>query len=219
MNQPFDSALFVGRFQHIHIGHESVINKALMLANRLLILVGSGQEYGTIRNPFSLETRMKLIRQIYPDTNRVIIRPLNDLTNEDDITPEWGRYVLDQVKSHFHKLPELMVYGNDEARSRWFDPKDISSMAEFIISRDKLNLSATMMRYYLLRAEPMDRDRWHELTNQHIHKYWDELNYELMGAPGYREIVARLASSPKTWTDHDWLYEALSQKPLIGAEK
>jgi len=65
------------------------------MCDRLLILVGSAQESGTLRNPFSVETRIKMIKEIYPDDN-VIVRGLPDLTNENDISAEWGRYLLDK---------------------------------------------------------------------------------------------------------------------------
>ena len=182
MNKAFDLSLFCGRFQHIHIGHESVINTALKLSNRILILVGSSQEVGTQRNPFSVDTRIELIKAIYPEEN-VIVRPLADLTHENDITEEWGRYVLDKFKFFSHKLPEIMVYGNDECRSRWFNPDDIKSITEVIISRSKVNISATQMREYL---RINDFDSWAEFANPFIHKYYDRLRSELLSCEFYK---------------------------------
>ena len=48
--KPYDVGVICGRFQTFHIGHESLVNTALTLCDRVLILVGSSQECGTERN-------------------------------------------------------------------------------------------------------------------------------------------------------------------------
>ena len=121
----YDSGLIVGRFQTFHKGHQSLVETALNLCYRVVILVGSAQESGTERNPFNVATRINVIRECYPDENRVKIYALPDLTHEDDITTDWGKFVLENVDRYIYKAPEIMVYGNDEARSKWFDLNDI----------------------------------------------------------------------------------------------
>lgn len=81
----YDTGLIVGRFQTFHKGHQSLVETGLNLCDRLFILVGSSQESGTERNPFNISTRMNVIRECYPDTQRVHIYALADLTNENDI--------------------------------------------------------------------------------------------------------------------------------------
>jgi bifunctional NMN adenylyltransferase/nudix hydrolase len=178
----FDLAMFCGRFQHIHIGHEHVIDTALKLADRVLVLVGSAQEAGTSRNPFDIQTRMEMIREIYPQNN-IIIKPLPDLTHEDDITFDWGKYVLGNVKKFAQKKPELFVYGNDESRSKWFDPTDIKEVTEIIISRSKIDISATRMRQFLVND---DIDNWLAFSNPRLHKHYNRLRRELLSAEAYQ---------------------------------
>jgi nicotinamide-nucleotide adenylyltransferase len=180
--KPYDLGLFVGRLQHIHAGHEHVINTALKVCDRLLILVGSAQEAGTIRNPFNVGTRIDMIREIYG--SEVIVRALPDLTNEDDIGPHWGKFVLDHVRQAVRKLPEIMIYGNDEQRSGWFAPDDIKTITEMIVSRANLPISATMLRGFM--AE--DRyDDWARNVNPRLHKHYDKLRQELLSIDYYKE--------------------------------
>ena len=179
----FDLAMFCGRFQHIHIGHEHVINTALRLADRLLILVGSAQEFCTERNPFSVSTRIEMIKNIYPEDN-VIVKPLADLTHEQDIAPEWGKYVLKNTKLQMKKIPELMIYGNDEARSKWFEPEDIKDITEVVISRSKYQISATKIRGFL---QNNNIDEWMKWTNPRLHQYYDKLRNELLMCESYKE--------------------------------
>ena len=158
----YDSGLIVGRFQTFHKGHQSLVDAGLSLCDRILILIGSAQESGTERNPFNIATRIDVIRSVYEDNKRVSVYALPDLTHEDDLSPEWGRYLLDQVDRYIYKAPELMIYGNDEARSRWFDVEDIKDTAEFIIPRSRLPISATMLRDMMVRDE---RREWLSLIH------------------------------------------------------
>ena len=65
MKKPYDVGLIVGRFQMLHNGHEKLFNTANKLCDRLLIFVGSAQEMGTIRNPFDVNTRIEMIKEVY----------------------------------------------------------------------------------------------------------------------------------------------------------
>ena len=172
----YDSGLIVGRFQTFHKGHQSLVDAGLSLCDRILILIGSAQESGTERNPFNIATRIDVIRSVYA---------LPDLTHEDDLSPEWGRYLLDQVDRYIYKAPELMIYGNDEARSRWFDVEDIKDTAEFIIPRSRLPISATMLRDMMVRDE---RREWMKWVNPKLHKMYDRLRAELMEVPYYSQL-------------------------------
>ena len=181
----YDSGLIVGRFQTFHKGHQSLVETALKLCDRVVILVGSAQESGTERNPFNVATRINVIKECYPDENRVKIYALPDLTHEDDITTDWGKFVLENVDRYIYKAPEIMVYGNDEARSKWFDLNDIKDTAEFIIPRSRLPISATMLRNMMVKNE---RKEWMKWVDPKLHKLYDVLRAELMSVPYYKEL-------------------------------
>lgn len=186
--KPYDCGLICGRFQTFHKGHESLVETGLKLCDRLLILVGSAQECGTERNPFNINTRTKMLKTIYGDNQNIMIYGLADLTNENDITPDWGRYLLKNVDRYIYKAPELMIYGNDEARSRWFNPEDIKDTSEFIVNRGRIPISATMVR----EAMVFDRRKeWMSMVNPRLHKMYDELRRELMSVEFYQEMVKR----------------------------
>ena len=116
--KPYDVGLICGRFQTYHIGHESLINMGMQLCDRILILIGSAQECGTERNPLNINTRTKMLKEIYGDSPNIMIYGLADMTDENDIRPEWGKYLLGNVDRYVYKVPELMITGNDEERNR-----------------------------------------------------------------------------------------------------
>lgn len=189
MLKPYDCGLICGRFQTFHIGHESLVETGLKLCDRVLILVGSSQESGTERNPYDVATRMDMLRAIYGnDSDVIMMHGLADLTDENDIRPEWGRYLLDAVDRYLYKAPELMIYGNDESRSRWFDPEDIRDTSEFIVNRGRIPISATMVR----EAMVFDRRKeWMSMVNPKLHKMYNRLREELMGVPFYQDMLRK----------------------------
>lgn len=187
-SRPYDTGLIVGRFQTFHKGHQRLIETGLMLCDRLLLLVGSAQECGTERNPLNIRTRIDMVRTVYP-TDRVMVYALSDMTDENDIRPEWGRYLLNNVDRYIYKAPELMIYGNDESRSRWFDVEDIKDTSEFIVNRGALPISATMLRELMVRN---DRREWMKWVDPRLHKIYDTLRDELMTVPFYQEMERRL---------------------------
>lgn len=44
----------------------------------------------------------------------VIIKPLKDLENKDDLSPKWGEYVLNKATQVLGKRPECIIYGKDK---------------------------------------------------------------------------------------------------------
>lgn len=189
MRVVYDTGLIVGRFQTFHKGHQSLVETGLKLCDRVLILVGSSQESGTERNPFDIITRMNVISSIYSDKERIQIHALPDLTNENDITADWGRFVLKNVDRYIYKAPELMIYGNDEARSRWFDTEDIKNTAEFIMPRSRIPISATMLRDMMVKDE---RREWMKWVDPKMHKMYDNLRAELMSIDFYKNRFKEL---------------------------
>lgn len=185
----FDTCLLVGRFQTFHIGHESLVDMGLKMADRLLIFIGSAQESHTERNPYDVITRMNMIKEVYDNDikmGRIMIYGLNDLTNENDITFEWGKYVLEHARLYIHKNPEVMIYGNDEQRSRWFSPEDIKNTSEFIMNREKIPISATRIREYMIRDQ---REEWMQCVHPRLHKKYEELRSLLMEVDYYKNLV------------------------------
>lgn len=162
--------------------NESLIDTGLQFADRMLILVGSAQEIGTLRNPFDVATRINLIKEIYPDDN-VIVKPLPDMTHENDINSDWGRYLLRHVDQYVYKLPELMIYGNDEARSKWFSPEDIMGCMEVIVSREQLKICATDLRNLLVDDNIKEWQKW---VNPKLHKHYPMLRQQLVMLDAYK---------------------------------
>ncbi len=190
----YDLGVVCGRFGHEHLGHVSLFENCMSLCKRTLILVGSAQEHGTLRNPWRVETRIDVIKETYPGIpeTELMIRGINDMTNEYDITSDWGKFVKSEIEYHKHKFANLMVYGNDEFRSKWFAPEDLVGTAELIIPRSTLPISGTMIRGLIVINNETE---WQKHTHPLIHSLYGRLRDELMNVPIYKEIYDKVRLS------------------------
>ena len=183
MEKEFELCLILGRYNHFHSGHRMIIDMARKLSKKTLILIGSSQEFGTIRNPYKVELRRKIIEEIYGQEEDVIISSLKDLTNENDISYEWGDYLLTETTKITGTKPDLMVYGKDESRKGWFREETVKDMTELVVSREKMNISATKLRSFLVAD---DFESWSKFVPEKLHKYYQELRENLLKVEEYK---------------------------------
>lgn len=187
--KPYDVGLICGRFQTYHIGHESLINMGTQLCDRILILIGSSQECGTERNPLNINTRTKMLKEIYGDSPNIMIYGLADMTDENDIRPEWGKYLLGNIDRYIYKVPELMITGDDEERSHWFAREDVVDMSQLIVNRGRIPISATQVRQFMVED---NRKEWMKWVNPKLHKMYDEIRRELMTVQYYKDLYKKI---------------------------
>lgn len=217
-----DLGVVIGRFGPETLGHTMLFDTSLSLCRRTFIIVGSAQERGTLRNPLSVETRIKLIRETYPEEpeSKLTIAGLNDMTNELDINVDWGKYLKSNVENRFSKFASLMIYGNDEFRSKWFAPEDLTETDEYIIARSRLPISATMVRGYLTID---DERNWQKCSHELIHYLYKEIREELMAVPVYKEIYDQIRKSRvmdlDTFMKVYKKYEAMDRKKKLAQLK
>ena len=207
----YNLGLICGRFSHMHLGHTSLIEASLNLCNHTLVLVGSSQESNTLRNPFKVDTRINVIKTAFSNVpeDTLTVKGINDLTNEFDFTVDWGGHVLDTAKSICGKDVDLMIYGNDEQRSKWFSKEQIKNIAELIVPRNAFPISATILRGYLLIN---DKASWEQNTPKSIHGMYEDLRGELLNVPIYSKIFEELNNTSKTIDDFMNIYKIYEKK-------
>ncbi|OME54074.1 hypothetical protein BSK59_15955 [Paenibacillus odorifer] len=175
----YNLGLVIGRFQGLHVGHEFLIQSAYEECENLLVLVGSAQEKGTMRNPFDLRVRIGMLKALYKDVPNLYIGFINDLTNENDHSTDWIEYLFQQanewkdfygVRGNF----DAMCTGNDEERKFWLLPQDIKQLN---LDRANIPVSSTIMRGYLAWNS---HDLWTQYTNPRLHIFYQHLRKQLM---------------------------------------
>lgn len=148
MTKPFRFSFIIGRFQPVHRGHEALIDAALWNSDHALVVIGSAQENGTARNPFTAQEREQWLRTIYGD--RIHVLALPDLTNEDDHSLCWGDYLLDAVQRYGESRGwpplDLVVEGEETGRAKWFAESRLRGIGRLTFPRPDDAVSATWLR-------------------------------------------------------------------------
>lgn len=177
MEKTYKLGLLVGRFQALHLGHERMIRDAIALCGRVAVFIGSSQESGTQKNPFSYETRERMLKAVFGDAIEVYPLPDAGLGNNR----LWGQYVLDRVNAACGRKPDLFITGREERRVSWFEDKE--DISELVVPK-VIEASATQMREYLARGE---EEAWKALTPRALHPMFHELRSEVLKSEGNSE--------------------------------
>ncbi len=148
MNKPFELGFAVGRFQTFHNGHKDMIDKALAVCATFGVFIGSSQEAGTEKNPFSYETRAGFFYRLYGDAVRVF--PLPDIGVGNNCA--WGEYVLANVAERFGRMPDLFVSGKESRRAEWLSGANGIKIAELTVPKT-VDISAARMREMFINDE------------------------------------------------------------------
>lgn len=130
-----------------------------------------------------------MISKIYgKDNPNLDITALPDLTDENDISYEWGSYLMNNVKEILGCKPDVMIYGNDESRSGWFSKEELSNITEIIINRNSEDcpISATYLRELMIKN---DYNEWKKWTNEKIHPLYESLRNTLLKIESYLNFL------------------------------
>ena len=128
-NLTYDLAVFIGRFQPLHLGHKHVIDSALERSDNVCILVGSSFVPRSYRNPWLFEERKQMILDSFPnDKHRLIILPLEDtIYNDGQWVQNVQHLVSDAVVSRFGpdivhtgRYPRIALIGHSKDNSSYY---------------------------------------------------------------------------------------------------
>lgn len=86
-------AVFIGRFQPLHRGHQRAIENQSKEYD-LVIAVGSPEKSRTAKNPLSYSERKKLLDDCFPELEKV---PVQDEDRGEEGYPAWGRRLIQRT--------------------------------------------------------------------------------------------------------------------------
>jgi bifunctional NMN adenylyltransferase/nudix hydrolase len=102
----YDFLFMLGRFQPLHLGHQSIIDDALEKSHKVIILIGSANLPRSDKNPWTFEERKTMIVSSYPNhTDRLIILPLDDFNDDQS----WVKHTQELV------IKTALDYGNNHS--------------------------------------------------------------------------------------------------------
>lgn len=155
----FDYLIFIGRFEPFHHGHAAVLERALKLADRVIILIGSANTPRSTRNPWNVSEREVMIRAAFEaDTSRIIVKPLRDhLYNDALWVSDVQRIVSDVISvAKDTKKEELKIgmIGHHKDQSSYY--LNMFPQWQQVSAHNVEGVSATDLRDYLFANEQND---------------------------------------------------------------
>ena len=157
MRRPYKLGLVLGRFQGLHIGHEAVINKALSVCERVIVMIGSADKSGTLHDPFTTGLRVQMLQALYPRLSRngrVILVPLKDLG--------------------VGNVP-CIVYGDEDKCRTWFP--NYPEIRYISLDRGDIDINGTRMRKILLDG---DEEAFRKHTRRSLYRFYPRLRKILL---------------------------------------
>lgn len=166
--------VFIGRFQPVHNGHASILNRMFKNPTNFgIILVGSAFQARTVKNPLSYVEREGLISD-YLDSigvqrSRYVIVPVMDFPYNDAkwilSVQESVECALNTLKKHNAQIDsECFLMGSDRDSSTWY----LSAFPQFklvlideVCGTANTNLNATNIRALLFSNS--ENDAWNGL--------------------------------------------------------
>ncbi|MDR3078848.1 MAG: adenylyltransferase/cytidyltransferase family protein [Rickettsiales bacterium] len=157
---PYSHGFLVARFQPLHNGHRSLVDRMLRETKYSTLILGSAQESRTAKNPFNLEERLEMLHNVYGERENMIIFALNNIPDDS----AWYGFVMENIRKNCPSFgkPEAFYCGGSEEGS-WFDRGEV---AIEILDRRKqtgyFDISATEIRKMIRDHD----DRWKKFVPQ-----------------------------------------------------
>lgn len=168
MSYQYQHGLAIMRAQPLHIGHERIISTMLGQCAKATVILGSIQEQGTERNPFSYSVRKKMILNSFSaELPRLKVMGLFDINNP----VEWSNFVLDFMRENMPEWGTPDVYfAGSQYDAQWF--KSCFERIECIDRTDQSfpYVSGSMVRDMMTIGDK----RWRNFINPVNHRFIED---------------------------------------------
>jgi bifunctional NMN adenylyltransferase/nudix hydrolase len=149
-HRDYSAAVLIGRFQPFHNAHKELVEQALKIADKVVILVGSAHAAPSPKNPFTFEERKWMILDTFPEeskgqghmsTDRVYVLPIRDFFYSDDM---WLAQVQAVTSNYIQDGETVALLGNYKDESSYY--LKMFPQWEFVSPTTLSDLNATALR-------------------------------------------------------------------------
>lgn len=157
----YNLAVFIGRFQPFHLGHQHAIQTALSVADKVLVLIGSASNPRSIKNPFTAAERYSMIHAACANkgeceeslNDNIIYGTINDRPYEENA---WITDVQSTVLKHTKPGDKVCIVGYEKDESsyylRFFPQYDYVDLGFYSIEESRC-MDATRVRELLFTGD------------------------------------------------------------------
>ncbi len=119
MKKEYQHGIYIGRFQPFHLGHLQTLKLALEKAEHVILIIGSHRVATDIRNPWSADERLEMIRHCLPPEaqTRVHFLKIRDWLYSDNL---WLAAVQQQVLEITRGSHSIVVFGHHKDSTSYY---------------------------------------------------------------------------------------------------
>jgi len=157
----FDVVMYICRAQIFHTEHERTIRRALEIAEKVVVVVGSAFKARDTRNPFTADERVLTISDVLDFDQRLFFETQRDHPYNDTM---WSSYVLKIMSKHAKGLhePRLGLIGHRKEDTAYYI--DMFQQWEFIEIGQTGQFCASDLRKILFDLELTHVEKLEELA-------------------------------------------------------
>jgi bifunctional NMN adenylyltransferase/nudix hydrolase len=144
MTKEYQFGIYIGRFQPFHLGHLQTLKLALDKAEQIILILGSHRAAPDIRNPWTSDERIEMIRSCLSadDLNRVHFLPIRDWLYSDNL---WLAAVQQKVFEITQGASDVVVLGHRKDASSYY--LDLFPQWDCLETGHYQGLNSTDIRY------------------------------------------------------------------------
>ncbi len=171
MNKKYDYGIVIGRFQPFHLAHQDLIQHALTLSEKVIVILGSARSASDVKNPFTPAMREEIIRACFPkESESLIFHAVRDYPYNDHVwTAEVQNVVNQIVEDDEIEDEKIAIIGFFKDKSSYYLNLFPQWKFEEFYCSDKRNLSinATQIREKYFAND----DVWQKLVPKTVANY------------------------------------------------
>ena len=217
MTKKYDYLIFIGRFQPAHNAHIEIIERALGLAEQVLIMVGSSFQPRTSKNPFTAEEREKLIRSAFEDLPEedLVFRYVSDKLYNDQ---QWAIDIQGLVQDVLEEdgVPSELkvgIIGHKKDTSTFY--LDMFPQWELVEFPNVEDLHATTIRDYYFNEKWTDEDNPEDVFTEMCQDYLNVGIYNFMVDWRETEVYEYLSGEYSFYEDYKSAWEDAPYTPTF----
>ena len=114
----FELAVFIGRLQPYHLAHHALVQKALEIADKAVVVLGSSFRARDPKNPFTWTERRDMVKLSFSedDAQRLSFIPVRDYYDDDS----WVTAIREEIAQRFPGVRNIALVGHFKDASSYY---------------------------------------------------------------------------------------------------
>ncbi len=114
----YDVAVFIGRLQPYHLAHHQMVQRALALADKVVLVLGSAFRARDPKNPFKWQERRDMVQVCFEpqDAQRILVAPVRDYYEDS----QWVAAVREEVQKLVPDARKVALLGHFKDASSYY---------------------------------------------------------------------------------------------------